>query len=299
MLTEYSEALAREETNRLIKRLSAQKSEWPSEMSLRTLNPQVVDSLITRFAEIEGIEVSDVKTGLLLSLLIPLELALCWILFSVLPDRRWLAHTIMAAMLALFGLGCTWLCIHAGPGRKLPYMVYALTQTDDVRVLETLIVATHYKWGRHPEVIKAVNRLLEQVTEADAGLLNDRAQERLWTIGIAPQTLSDAYDPQTATVALQALAAVGNHATLTRMEQYVAPSLYSVGERHSIDAVRRALPIIQARLKRRQDHETLLRAADVTDVQNHLLLRTVQTPVVEPPHELLRPPTAERPEPDA
>ncbi len=67
---------------------------------------------------------------------------------------------------------------------------YSLTQTDDLRTLPMLLLATRHAWGKHPEVLYAISRLLVQVTEAEVGLLNDKRQERLWRLAV-PSLHSD------------------------------------------------------------------------------------------------------------
>ena len=52
-------------------------------------------------------------------------------------------------------------------------------------VLLTLIKSTEKRWGTHPQVLQAICRLLEQVTEMDAGLLSQPIQNRLWDPGPA------------------------------------------------------------------------------------------------------------------
>ena len=53
MPVENSEALADGEAQQLVERLSALKSEWPSEPSLHSLSPRVVDALMKRCADTE------------------------------------------------------------------------------------------------------------------------------------------------------------------------------------------------------------------------------------------------------
>ena len=296
---EFSEALGNGEAYQLVKRLSTLKTEWHSEPSLRSLSPRIVDALMKNFAEIETTGAPLVRSGVLFFTLIPLGLV-----FVSLFDHT--THGLLKLLLPLFmaipslgGLTFLHRIVHRAPPENWRYTVYALTQTDDVRVLETLILATRYKWGRHPEVIKAINRLLEQVTEADAGLLSDRALQRLWTVGITWQTFAQPYNHAGAIRALRALAAVGNRATMARMERFAYSSEYFLGERYAKAATRDLLPLMETRLLRQQVPATLLRASDANNTQPETLLRAVAVSAPEPTTQLLRASTSERPETDA
>lgn len=103
----------------------------------------------------------------------------------------------------------------------------------------------------------------------------------------------------TAISTLRALAAMGNYASCTRLEQYALLPPTCIDERPVIVVAQELLPVMKARLQRQQGSATLLRASDVTAIQNHLLLRTVQTAVSEPSQELLRSLAADYPEIDA
>ena len=291
MLTEFSEALAHEEATRLIARLSALKSEWLSEPSLPSLSPRTVEALMQHGEEIDRILQQATDWEELFTALLLLVSGCVTVFIPDIPIWFRATSLICVAMPALYSLIFAWRGLHSLlKNWKWIYAVYALTQAEDVRVLETLILATHYKWGRHPEIIKAINRLLDQVTETDMGLLSDRAQVKLWAIGITRMTLSPSHDPVVTTRVLRALAAVGNHATYTRLERYASRPPNFIDERPVIAVAQELLPVMKARLQRQQGSTTLLRASDVTAIQNHLLLRTVQTPVSEPPQELLRSP---------
>ena len=299
MPMEFSEALDNGEARQLVDRLSALKAEWPSEPSLRTLSPRIVDAFIKRFAEIESRTLPAIRMGKLFYTLVPLGSAILVMCIPGLPWHIRLLFTTAMLVLALGGLRFFWRALHRVPCENWAYNVYALTQTDDVRVLETLILATRYKWGRHSEVIKAINRLLEQVTEADVGLLSDRAQRRLWTVGVTWQTFVEPYNHEGAIRALRALAAVGNRATYARMERFIYRSEYFFGERYAIAAARDLLPLMNVRLEHQQVPATLLRASDVTNAQSDTLLRAGTAATPEPTTQLLRASTSEHPKTDA
>ena len=231
--------------------------------------------------------------------LLPLGLA---ILVLSIPGLPWHVKQLFTAFMLALILGGLCFCtriFYGVMGGEWAYSIYALTQTEDVRVLETLILATRYKWGRHPEILNAITRLLEQVTEADAGLLSDRAQQRLWTVGITWQAFAQPYNHARAIRALRALAALGNRATMARMERFAYSSEYFLGERYAKATTRDLLPLIEARLQRQQVPATLLRASDITDAQPDTLLRAVTISAPEPTAQLLRASTSERPETDA
>lgn len=181
--------------------------------------------------------------------------------------------------------------------RQYPYAVYALTQTDDMRVLPTLIQATRQGWGWHPQVRAAILRLLEQVTEEHVGLLNDAAEKRLWKLTMGWQSSNTGYDHEIAISTLRALAAIGNYATLTRIKRYANHSEYYLKEGYVIAAARELTPIMEARLQRQQVPETLLRPADTPTPQPETLLRAAHPATAEPPQQLLRASTAEEREP--
>ena len=298
MPVENSEALAAGEAQQLVEHLYALKAEWPSEPALRTLSPQTVDALMKRVANTERSLVIPIQMGYMFHTLLPMGLA---ILVLSIPDLSWHIKQLFTAFMLALILGGLCFCrrtFYGVMGGKWPYSVYALTQTDDVRVLETLILATRYKWGRHPEVLSAINRLLEQVTEADAGLLSDRALQRLWTVGITWQTFAQPYNHAGAIRALRALAAVGNRATMARMERFAYSSEYFLGERYAKAATRDLLPLMEARMERQQVPATLLRASGII-AQPDTLLRAVAISAPAPPAQLLRASTSEHSETDA
>lgn len=299
MSMEPSEALAAEEVQCLTTRLSDLKAGWPSEPSLRTLSPRMVDALMARFEDTERRLIPAVRMAEGFYTLLPLALITLVLCIPGLPWHIKLLFTaaMLAFPLCLLYFVC-WRNLHL-VGGEWAYTVYALTQTEDVRALETLILATHYKWGRDRAVLSAINRLLEQVTEEHIGLLSDRAQKRLWTIGIAQRTLAGAYPSQVTVYVLRTLAAVGNQATMARMERFATRSEYYSGERYAIAAAQELLPLMKERFQRQSVPQTLLRASDARSTQPDTLLRAVHISTPEPTSQLLRASTTEHPETDA
>ena len=181
--------------------------------------------------------------------------------------------------------------------RQYRYAVYALTQTDDMRVLPTLIQATRHKWGWHPQVRAAILRLLQQVTKEHVGLLDDAAQKRLWQTVFELQVVTKDYDPEPALLTLHALNAIGNQATLVRMKRLVGGSKWLGMDQYILSTAQELIPVMEARLQRQQIPATLLRAAEIPTSQPETLLRAATANACEPTGQLLRASTGEVNEP--
>ncbi len=270
-LTTEEKAL-REEAKPLISTLALMKANWPSEPSLRCLTPRMVDALITSIA-------TDDKS------IAPLK----WI--SLIPCLLFLpliyTNTFLTSYVVVAYCMCWWMTFVGAKAMPRP-AVHALTQTDDIRVLPTLVLATRHDGAQNVYVYNAIFRLLGQVTEEHTGLLNNDAQQHLWTIMMTRHIVTEYSDRELTLRTLRALARVGNNATLARVVRLAYSYKYNGSERYLIDEARNLIPIMEARLERQQVPETLLRAADVPASAPDTLLRSAFTAAPEPAEQLLR-----------
>ena len=253
--------------------LVRRRSQWAAEPCLSHLSPMQIEALLEYIAHRES-ERGTLRMYVLMYTALPTIFSLGIGIFQ----HIWVGLAISVPFFYL-------LLLVAGEYR---YAVYALTQTDDMRVLPTLIQATRHKWGWHPQVRDAILHLLARVTEEHVGLLDDAAQKRLWQAAFEWQTVGENYNHEPALLTLRALAAIGNRATLLRMQRRV----HSAMPFHSVPIVvataRELIPAMEARLQWQQAPETLLRAADMPTNAPDMLLRAAHIGTPEPPQQLLR-----------
>ncbi len=262
-----------QEVRQLLKRLARLKHKWPSEPALRNLNPQMVEALLKHMqAKIE----TDMNVRFCMLLM--------FVVF-VFGDNRHVPHIAAFTGSAYFLLG---LPTQILLDRKHRFTVYALTQTDDMRVLPLLIKATSEGWGRHLEVFSAIKRLLPQVAEQQAGLLDRKAQERLWQLAIAPINFKVECDETLAYGALHTFVHIGDRDTLNRMRQFVLHMTFYPANRRINDALQASIPLMEARLQRQEVPATLLRPSDTPTASPDILLRPAHTITAEPADQLLR-----------
>ena len=282
------------EARQLMKRLRRLRGNWPSEPTLTNLRPQTVDALI-KIAD------RDVRNP-------------AWILlFSVMALGLFSALTIAGLLLRrepLMFLGgylmladtlltpVIYASVVGVRNQQRKYAVYALTQTNDVRVLNTLIQPTVTRWGRHAEVIRAITRLLAQVSEWHAGLLTPFAQYHLWNLAVKPATTSPHFDAHFASEALRVLACVGNGTMLMQMKELASQHGGGALRNDLVVAAQQHVPYMEDRFKRQSVPATLLRAADMPTSQPETLLRAALPTSAEPTAQLLRASTSEYPETD-
>lgn len=273
------EPASHREAKRLMRLLARRRSHWPAEPILRQLSPVQVEALQAYIASREK-EHRRLALTTLFFMLWALVFGIC------IGDFK-------ATLFIFVGEG-GFFSLFLSAAKQYRYAVYALTQTDDLRVLPALIHATRFTWDDHPEITRAISRLLEHVTEADAGLLNGNAQEWLWRLAV-PSLYSDQPFDETLTLrALQALAFIGNRNSLRQMQTLgAAACTYAHHQRISWKA-RELAPLMEARLQRQEVPETLLRAADISSSQTETLLRAVPATTLEPLRQLLRASTGEK-----
>lgn len=266
------------EVTRLIMRLVSLGEKWPSAPFLSALSPRMINGLLTYNNRLErGYPMLRV-----------IAVSLCGIML-------WLCGTnpelwLMLALPALIIL--SWAYINdAVPQYRCA--AYALTQTDDLRILPMLLLATRHAWGKHPEVLRAISRLLVQVTEAEVGLLNDKRQERLWRLAVPSLYSAQPFDEALTLRALQALALIGNRNSLRQMQTLGAATCAYAHHQRIIAKARELAPLMEARLQRQEVPETLLRAANTPASQTETLLRAVHATTSESRQQLLRASTGE------
>ncbi len=268
----------------LIRRLHHLKRDWPSEPELYELDPRTITALLEYIATEETLRPKI--AGYLL---------IFFGAFAIFLGCASLVAALFPISMALVLLGA--FIYDPGPGQRLA--TYALTQTDDLRVLPALIQGTRFAWGKHPEVIRAITRLLEHVREADAGLLNGRMQEMLWRLAVPSLYSGEHFDETLPLRTLQALALIGNRNSLRQMQALGATiCTYAQHQRISWKALELA-PIMEARLLRQEVPETLLRAADMPTSQPETLLRATHPTNTERPQQLLRASQSEQEETQA
>lgn len=264
---------SRMEALRLTKHLARLKADWASEPLLSELPPRLIAALQYEIAE------ADFSRSTLGSL--------GWIVFACVWGIATVYHYGWVWYLALI-LVLIFGFMRSRNAQTQRYAVYALTQTNDVFVLPTLIKATQQPLGRDPAVIAAIHRLLQQVTETDSGLLNREAQETLWNMAVLPLTLRNNADEAFAFSALQALAHIGDRETLTAMQQIAGHSAVYPAEHRLNERTRKLVLLMEARLQRQEVPQTLLRASGRPDATPDTLLRAHAAPASEPPQQLLR-----------
>lgn len=272
------DAATKQEVRQLLKRLARLKRKWPSEPALRDLSPQMVEALH------KHIRVQS-KWNLYLRLLT------AWLLLLLaFSDSIHLPHTIV--VITFFGLAGSVLAwfIHDSK-RRLP--IYALTQTDDLRVLPTLIIVTSDYWKRHPQTIQAIRRLLPQVTEEHAGQFSSRVQARIWHFAM-PAKPETYHDEALIFEALRALCYVGDYEILNRMRDATQNPDPSPRVQRISQHIQQLIPVMEARLKRQEVPATLLRASDTPIAHSETLLRPAHTATAEPAEQLLRAGTGEQ-----
>ena len=264
---------SRTEALRLVKHLARLKRDWASEPSLSELPPRLIAALQYEIAE------SDFSRATL-GWISCIVFAGVWSIAVVYhSDWVWPLAFISALMFGFMQFRNVNLQRCA---------VYALTQTNEIFVLPTLLKATQNPLGRDSAVSAAIHRLLQQVTETDIGLLNREAQETLWNMAVLPLTLRNNADEAFAFSALQALAHIGDRETLTAMQRIAGHSAVYPAE-HRLNARTRELVLLmEARLQRQEVPQTLLRASGRPDATPDTLLRAHAAPVAEPPQQLLR-----------
>ena len=268
-----SDAATVKEIRQLLKRLVRLKKNWPQEPGLRDLSPQTAEALLKYLQS---------------KLEIDMYVRACMLLLFAMYVFGNSNHARYTTVLTASG------CILWGiPTRMLlerqkRYAVYALTQTQDVRTLPTLIKATSNAWGMHPEVISAITRLLPQVTEENADLLDRKAQERLWHLALASLNYKRECDEALACGALHAFTCIGNRDMLYRMQYFELHMTFYPAQRRVYDALQQTIPIMEARLKRQEVPDTLLRAAAMPASHSETLSRSTQAAMPQPPNQLLR-----------
>ncbi len=267
------DAVTEQEVRQLLKRLARLKRKWPSEPALRDLSPQMVEAL-DQYVDEQG------RARLMATMIV--VAAMLGLQFSISQFGKpplWVDIPAVAGCLFATGLK---------PGHAHRYAVYALTQTDEVRLLPILIKVTDKTWGMHREVISAIKRLLSQVTEEHAGLLDRKTQERLWQLAIAPVNFKVECDEALAYAALHAFVHIGDRNTLNRMQKFVLNMTFYAPHRRVNDAVQSSIPLMEARLRRQEVPATLLRSSDVPDAATDILLRPAHAATTEPAEQLLR-----------
>ena len=265
----------------LTSRLILLQGDWPSEPSLRDLSPQMVEALLKRIER-----KARVNTCLR---------NIAGVLFIVYEYLRYsgMHFDYGGAMVGGLIIGAF---MWGGliPGMKYP--IYALTQTHDIRILPTLIQATENNWGRHPQVMGAICRLLQQITETDAGLLNPELQKRLWNIALPPLRQEGGYDEPLVVSALQTFTHIGSRDILTRMRRVTHESNEYPVSQHVTALIEQLIPVMETRLQRQEVPQTLLRASDASAALPDTLLRAAHTSTPEPTAQLLRASTSEHSE---
>ncbi len=266
------DAATEQEVRQLLKRLARLKRKWPSEPALRDLSPQMVEGLqayANRFVQSTGY-IQLVMGALMLFYFIGKDIEAPGFLLTP-------AFICLVVGIALWFLRerQRWLCI------------YALTQTEDLRVLPTLIIATLDRSRTRNGLVQAITRLLPQVTEAHVGLLDREAQERLWYFAVAPIRYESG-DEALAVSALRTLARIGNREMLTKM-RYFARSNTSYAAYSRVNVlINQLTPIMTARLQRQEVPATLLRPSDTPTAYSEILVRPATSAIAESAEQLLR-----------
>ena len=267
------DVVTEKEVRQLLKRLVWLKKNWPQEPALRDLSPQMVETLLNYSAKQNRKTMYCVNTAVgLIAIMASAQ--------TFIPLQKTIA---IEAVFMICGL-----ILLMPMTRKRINNIYALTMTSDLRVLPTLVQATNYSGGEHPDIAAAITRLLPLVTEDHAGLLNRKAQESLWHLAIAPLIFKHECDEALACGALHAFTCIGSRDTLNRMRNVIRPRWLAPSHRRVYDALRQAIPLMEARLKRQEVPETLLRAAAMPASHSETLLRPAHTVTPELPEQLLR-----------
>lgn len=257
----------------LIEALRRRKADWPSEPGLQNIGPRTTDELLDIVSHEKAQYGQDQWGAVFVLLLVLFATGIAYAKQTMLPLVP--AFALLSAIL--------------GKSKdKQRYAVYALACTDDLRVLQTLILATRSSWGCHPQVIAAIERLLKQVTVEHVGLLNSDAQYRLGELAVTPIEYQTYYNEPLAMRTLHALTAIGNRDTLVRMQHLARQTAKRSAHGRIIEAVQELLPIMEARLKLQEIPDTLLRAADTPTSTSETLLRPALVVTPEPPEQLLR-----------
>lgn len=275
---------ARLEALRLIRRLKCSKSDWPTELARHELRPHLIDALQAIFAR---------QVYKSLAVFAAYTLLISFFSICLTKGTAWIAPVVGMALVAATSN------VAISPRYQGRYTLYALTQTDEVRVLGALIGATSYPWAKHSAVIRAIKRLLSRVTDENAGLLNREQQNRLWEIGVTRRIHHDGCDTAFALCTLRALSHIGNSEMLARM-QWIGRNYFDQAYPVSvIELARQLTPLMEARIQRQQVPETLLRASNLPANMPDTLLRATSAATPEPPEQLLRASASERPSAEA
>lgn len=267
------DAATEKEVRQLLQRLARLKKNWPQEPALRDLSPQMVDNLL------KNVDIQN-KTRAATPFAIA-ALTFCTnplLLYGKFP------YTFIAPLVCIVWGSAFWIELR----KQRQFIIYALTQVEEKRVLTALIKATSEDWGMHPKVTRAITRLLPQVTEDDAGLLDRKAQERLWQLALASLNYGRKCNEALAHGALSAFTHIGSRDTLNRMRNFTLHMTFYPAHRRVYDALQQAIPLMEARLKRQEVPETLLRAAAMPAPVSDTLLRSAQAAPSEPSGQLLR-----------
>lgn len=267
------DAATQQEVQQLLRCVARLKRKWPSEPALRDLSPQMVDTLLY-----EAYTLTKARA------MTPGFIGAVTIFVCSASVRAGFQFSFVAP-LACFAWGAAF---WHGLKKARRNTAYALTQTEDMRVLPTLIKATSEGWGRHTEVTSAIKRLLSQVTEEQAGLLGPKVQERLWRLAIAPVNFNVECDEALAYGALHAFVHIGDRDTLNRMQKFILHMTSYPAHRYINDAVQSSIPLMIARLQRQEVPTTLLRASHTPIAQPETLLRPAHSTTAEPAEQLLR-----------
>ena len=273
----------RSRADQIIKRLQQSGRDWPCAPELQHIGDRTVDELLDIITHEEE-KAAEHQFSVLFALMLSL-LAWCVVIF----------RSVQMWSLAMLG---TVICLSLNRDAvrstdRRRYAVYALTQTHETRLLVLFIQATRFSWGRHPEILCAITRLLEQVTEAHSGLLSDAEQEQLWQLAV-PMASSglplneSLVDEELALSTLRALACIGNKNTYLRLSRLARRPMGYTRLRYIIGAARDLAPLMDARLQRHEVPATLLRASTLPPPAPDNLLRPAQTTASEPPEQLLR-----------
>lgn len=262
----------------LIEALRRRKDDWHSEPGLQNIGPRTTDELL------DIIRYEKSRAGQ--------ELCVVLLLFVLLPISAGIAlyHHNPAPLVPLVCL-CPLMIVK--PNVRLRYAVYALSQTNDLRVLQTLILATRSSWGCHPQVIAAIERLLKQVTTEHAGLLNSDAQYRLRALALPTFDYYIPYNEPLALQTLHVLTAIGNRDTFVWIQQLTCQPALRNAHKRIVAVAQELLPLMETRLKLQEIPDTLLRAADTPTSQPETLLRPALVVTPEPTEQLLRASTGE------
>ena len=258
----------------LIQRLARLKRNWPSEPALKNLSPMTVTALLQHLATHKKMQGN-----------IQFLWAICYFIFYIGFEKFTHDHRpLMLVFPVCLCLSLLW--IQRKQTKR--YTIFALTQTNDMRALSPLLASTSESYGRHPKVIGAIKRFLARITEEQIGLLNNEAQTRLWYFAVSPVANQEAHDLELGLLALQTLARIGNKGSLKKMQNFMdEPAVYP-DQRRAHKALQQLLPGMEARLKRQEVPQTLLRASDMPASPPETLLRAAYASDHQPAEQLLR-----------